>query len=119
MLAGGNEQRPCKEVVRGATYFQLTFSGYGSTNTATLNVDMADLFSPYAGTCQLAVTVDSSGETLGVGHHVMRAGYWVFDLDNGQISVAQANLEASSSNVVKVQKGAGGLSKAIGRKTEV
>ncbi|THW61017.1 acid protease [Aureobasidium pullulans] len=119
MLAGGNDQRPCKEVVRGATYFQLTFSGYGSTNTATLNVDMADLFSPHAGTCQLAVTPVSSGETLGVGDSVMRAGYWVFDLDNGQISVAQANLEASSSNVVKVQKGAGGLSKAIGRKTEV
>lgn len=37
----------------------------------------------------------------------MRSGYWVFDLDNGQVSVAQANLRADSSNVVQVEDGAG------------
>lgn len=45
----------------------------------------------------------------------MRAGYWVFDLDNGQISVAQANIEASSSDIVKVLKGVDGLSRAVQR----
>ena len=55
------------------------------------------------------------GEISSIGDAVMRAGYWVFDLDNGQISVAQANIEASSSDIVKVLKGVDGLSRAVQR----
>ncbi|THX39710.1 acid protease [Aureobasidium pullulans] len=111
------------------THIQLTFSGDGLvSNTATLDLHLADLFAPkVAGNsgvaadhngnplCTLMVEPSGPGEISSIGDAVMRAGYWVFDLDNGQISVAQANIEASSSDIVKVLKGVDGLSRAVQR----
>lgn len=121
--------RPCSEVTRGTadtTYFEITFVGNGS-NTAILRVESADLFIPFtpkdgsAATdksgqpmCELAVlSVPSipSRPYLITSSSVMRAGYWVFDMDNGQLSLAQANLGANSSNVVQVEAGPDGLKK--------
>ncbi|THW19774.1 acid protease [Aureobasidium pullulans] len=103
-------------------------SGNARCNTATLDLHLADLFAPkVAGNsgvaadhngnplCTLMVEPSGPGEILAIGDAVMRAGYWVFDLDNGQISVAQANIEASSSDIVKVLKGVDGLSRAVQR----
>ncbi|THW29751.1 acid protease [Aureobasidium pullulans] len=132
VLAGGRRVRPCSEVVHSAfdtTHIQLTFSGDGLvSNTATLDLHLADLFAPkVAGNsgvaadhngnplCTLMVESSGLGEISSIGDAVMRAGYWVFDLDNGQISVAQANIEASSSDIVKVLKGVDGLSRAVQR----
>lgn len=119
--------RPCSEVTRGmanTTYFEITFAGNGS-NTAKLRVELADLFTPVTmedGSAEL----DSTGRPVCVlavaeknyfsafsltSSSVMRAGYWVFDLDNGQVSLAQANLEANLSNVVQVEAGPEGLKK--------
>ncbi|KEQ71062.1 acid protease [Aureobasidium namibiae CBS 147.97] len=119
--------RPCSEVARGmadTTYFDLTFAGNGS-NTATLRLELADLFSPVptkdgsvatddAGRpmCELRVVEAVSDQFLLTSSSVMRAGYFVFDLDNGQVSLAQANLGANSSNVVRVEAGPQGLKKA-------
>lgn len=118
--------RPCSEVARGmadTTYFDLTFAGNGS-NTATLRLELADLFSPIPTKdgstatddtgrpmCELRVVQTDRDDFLITSSSVMRAGYWVFDLDNGQLSLAQANLGANSSNVVQVEAGPEGLKK--------
>ncbi|KAK6008670.1 hypothetical protein QM012_000573 [Aureobasidium pullulans] len=120
--------RPCCEVARGianTAHFEITFSGNGS-NTANLRVDLADLFSPIATKDGSAATDSSSrpmcwlrvrevpgGTTFYTSSSVMRAGYWVFDLDNGQVSLAQAKLGAISSKVVQVDAGPDGLHKAV------
>ncbi|KEQ66756.1 acid protease, partial [Aureobasidium melanogenum CBS 110374] len=120
--------KPCSEVTRGVentTRFELTFAGSG-TNTATLQLELADLFTPLLDRNGRAVTnrfgqqmcwlrvSDAQSESVAswTSGNVMRAGYWVFDLDNGQVSVAQANLRANSSNVVQVEAGTEGLRKA-------
>lgn len=120
--------RACSEVARcivNTTYFDITFAGNGS-NTANLRLELADLFTPVTTksgsavnddtgrpTCQLAVMPKSPRTpVLLTSSSVMRAGYWIFDLDNGQISLAQANLGANSSNVVQVEAGPEGLKKA-------
>ncbi|KAI4841754.1 acid protease [Aureobasidium sp. EXF-8845] len=120
--------RACSEVARGlanSTRFEITFSGNGN-NTASLRLELADLFTPVTTTDGSAAT-DSMGRPmcllrlaaadphppfLLMSNSVMRRGYWVFDLDNGQISLAQANLGANSSNVVQVEAGPEGLKKA-------
>lgn len=116
--------KPCGDVAHGAnaTRFEITFAGNG-TNTGTLKLELADLFTPLTSEDGSAVTdevgqsmcwlrvVESDELFVITGSAAMRAGYWVFDLDNGQVSVAQANLRADSSNVVQVEAGAG-LSKA-------
>jgi hypothetical protein len=119
--------RACSEVARGianTTHFEITFAGNGS-RTATLRLELADLFSPITtmdgsaatdGTgrplCFLRVSETYPKDLIYTSNSVMRAGYWVFDLDNGQISLAQANLGANSSNVVQVEAGPEGLKKA-------
>ncbi|KEQ71065.1 acid protease [Aureobasidium namibiae CBS 147.97] len=116
--------RPCRDVAYGTantTRFDITFSGNG-TNTGTLNLELANLFTPLTSEHGSVVTdgdgqpmcwlrVVESDELMITGSAVMRAGYFVFDLDNGQVSLAQANLGANSSNVVQVEAGTG-LSKA-------
>jgi len=118
--------KPCSDVAYGiadTTRYEITLAGNG-TNTGTLNLELADLFTPLTSHDGSAVT-NEAGQSmcwlrledahdelfLITGTAAMRAGYWVFDLDNGQVSVAQANLRADSSNVVQVEAGAG-LSKA-------
>ncbi|KAI4748854.1 acid protease [Aureobasidium sp. EXF-12298] len=119
--------KACSEVARGianTTHFEVTFAGNGS-NTAVLRLELADLFSQIttqdgsAATdasgrpmCWLRV-VPQYGTDLITSSSVIRAGYWVFDLDNGQVSLAQANLGANSSDVVPVEAGADGLEKAV------
>jgi hypothetical protein len=118
--------RPCGEVARGfinTTHFEITFAGNGS-QTAKLHLELADLFSPIttkdgsAATddtgrplCFLRVIEGNPSDSM-TSNSVMRAGYWVFDLDNGQVSIAQANLGANSSNVIQVEAGPQGLEKA-------
>ncbi|CAD0099257.1 unnamed protein product, partial [Aureobasidium mustum] len=119
--------KACSEVARGianTTHFEVTFAGNGS-NTAVLRLELADLFSPIT-TGDGSAATDGSGRpmcwlrimpSLGPDYttssSVIRAGYWVFDLDNGQVSLAQANLGANSSNVVQVDAGPDGLRKAV------
>jgi hypothetical protein len=125
----GSWVRPCSEVARGlsnTTHFEITFAGNGS-NTATLRLELADLFSPVTTEDSGSAVTDGTGRPLCrlmvvpaspffpfviTSNSVMRAGYWVFDLDNGQISLAQANLGANSSNVVQVEAGPEGIKKA-------
>jgi hypothetical protein len=120
--------KPCSDLAQGSantTRFEIAFSGNG-TNTGTLNVELADLFTPLTSGDGSTVTDEAGrpmcwlrieandGTFLITGSPVMRAGLWVSDLDNGQVSLAQANLRAnSSSNVVQVEAGADGMIKAV------
>ncbi len=49
-----------------------------------------------------------------MGDAVIRSMYIVYDLDQGQMSFAQAKLSSTTSNVKEVQAGPGGVSKAAG-----
>jgi hypothetical protein len=52
---------------------------------------------------------------LTLGDAILRSMYVVYDLDNGQISLAQAQLDSSkASDIVPVQAGLGGVQKAAG-----
>lgn len=127
-------EKPCDDLDRGgidAPHIQLTLSGNGS-NTVTLDLEMADLFIPRLNQdgsaktndvgqalCELIVRdcgspkgLDQEGG-IAIGNVVTRAGYFVFDLDNGQISIAQAAFAANSSNVVQVEAGPDGLKNAF------
>jgi len=52
---------------------------------------------------------------LTLGDAVLRSMYVVYDLDNGQISLAQAQLDSDrEADIVPVQAGLGGVQKALG-----
>ncbi|THV96143.1 acid protease [Aureobasidium pullulans] len=123
-------QRPCNDLFHAGVdqpYLQLTFSGHGPNN-ATLDLKLNDLLVPILAE-DGSMKTDKDGEPLCrliirdyeepdqdgmmMPGAVMRAGYFVFDLDNGQISMAQANFAANSSNVVHVEAGTDGLKKAF------
>lgn len=57
---------------------------------------------------------DGSGLALTLGDAVLRSMYVVFDLDNGQVSIAQANTNPGPSSVVIVPAGANGIATAVG-----
>jgi hypothetical protein len=63
----------------------------------------------------LTPSESSSQGFLTLGDAVLRSMYVVYDLDNGQLSLAQANLDSSkASDIVPVQAGLGGVQKAVG-----
>lgn len=57
---------------------------------------------------------DGTATSLILGDAILRSMYVVFDLDNGQVSIAQANTNPGSSNVVIVPAGANGIATAVG-----
>jgi len=67
--------------------------------------------------CAFMLTPSSpSGQGfLTIGDAILRSMYVVYDLDNGQISLAQAELDSSKEpDIVPVQAGLGGVQKAVG-----
>ncbi|KAH0372672.1 acid protease, partial [Aureobasidium melanogenum] len=99
-------------------------SGNG-TNRAQLEVPLASFFTPAVlktgkvaqlggeDACQLLVTpINAETKYILLGTPIMRAGYWIFDMDNGQISVAQARFSSTTSNVVAVDAGPHGVMNA-------
>ncbi|KAG9581508.1 acid protease, partial [Aureobasidium melanogenum] len=111
----------------GTPDWQLPIDAYLEVvrNTAVLRLELADLFSQIT-TQDGSAATDASGRPmcwlrvvpqymtdLITSSSVIRAGYWVFDLNNGQVSLAQANLGTNSSDVVPVEAGADGLEKAV------
>ena len=50
-----------------------------------------------------------------LGDAILRSMYVVFDLDNGQVSIAQSSLDSSAQpNIKVVEAGEGGVAKAVG-----
>ncbi|KAG9958194.1 allantoin, partial [Aureobasidium melanogenum] len=62
--------------------------------------------------CALEVLPAKSSFNGVWGDSIMRAGYFVYDLDNGQVSIGQARY-SDQSNIVAVQAGLHGLANAI------
>ncbi|THW69157.1 acid protease [Aureobasidium pullulans] len=130
-ISQNNALLACSKISNG-TYFAFTFSGNG-TNKVNLEVPLSSFFTP-------AVLADGSGlakiggedacllmaQNAGsdakfylVGDPVIRAGYWVYDLDNGQVSIAKARLSATASNIVAVEAGSHGLMIATDQYSEL
>ncbi|CAD0112673.1 unnamed protein product [Aureobasidium uvarum] len=62
--------------------------------------------------CALLVSPSPTNSGNAWGDAIMRAGYFVYDLDNNQVSVGQARY-SDESNIVAVQAGPHGLANAI------
>jgi len=120
---------PCSSTANG-TVFTITFQG-AADNSATLQVPLENMFIPNIDNTTGAQITDAKGNALCglslqqgrtsstlpylvVGDAIMRSGYWVFDLDNGQVSVAQAAVNSTNpSKIVPVPSGPHGLQGAL------
>jgi hypothetical protein len=130
-MSGSNAVMPCSKI-SNKTSFTFTFSGNG-TNKAQLEVPLTSFFIPAAltdgsgiakvqGEAACVLMVREAAPDLSIylmGDPVMRAGYWVFDLDNGQVSIAQARLSSTSSNIVAIEAGPHGVKNATNQSIEL
>jgi len=130
-MSGSNAVLPCSKI-SNKTSLTLTFSGNG-TNKAQLQVPLTSFFIPATlqdgsgiakvdgeAACLLMVKEAAPNSSIYLmGDPVMRAGYWVFDLDNGQVSIAQARLSSTSSNVVAIEAGPHGVMNATDQPSEL
>jgi hypothetical protein len=62
--------------------------------------------------CALAIAPSATNNGKIWGNTIMRAGCFVFDLDNGQVSVGQAR-HSDRSQVIAIQAGPHGLASAV------
>ncbi|KAH0385290.1 acid protease, partial [Aureobasidium melanogenum] len=118
--------RTCADI-SNTTAFNFQFGGWrgGNSTRAPLRVLLSQMVAPLVLVTGVPYT-DSSGKQHcalevfpaksdfnGVwGDSIMRAGYFVYDLDNGQVSIGQARY-SDQSNIVAVQAGPHGLANAI------
>jgi hypothetical protein len=130
-VSGSNAVMPCSKI-SNKTFLSITLSGNG-TNKAQLEVPLTSLFIPATlndgsgiakikgeEACLLMVKEAAPNSSLYLmGDPVMRAGYWVFDLDNGQVSIGQARLSSTTSNIVAIKAGPGGVMNATNQPTEL
>ncbi|KAK6001432.1 hypothetical protein QM012_002763 [Aureobasidium pullulans] len=118
--------RTCADV-SNTTAFDFQFAGWRGVNStrAPLRVFLSQMVTPLVSVagvpytdpsgkqyCALAVSPSTSNYNNVWGDSIMRAGYFVYDLDNGQVSVGQARY-SYQSNIVAVQAGPHGLANAI------
>ncbi|KAI5257190.1 acid protease [Aureobasidium subglaciale] len=117
--------------ISNETSFTFTLSGNG-TNTAKLDIPLSSFFVPAAKTdgsiakiggedaCLMMIKPAASGSKFYLlGDPIIRTGYWVYDLDNGQVSIAQARLSATNSNIVAVEAGPHGILNATNQPAEL
>ena len=101
----------------GAAYVPCSLANNGTTldftfSTVTISVAMDEMIIPFSsgpfpdGTpaCLFGLA-PSGGSTSVLGDTFLRSAYVVYDLDNNEISLAQTNFNASSSNIVEIGTG--------------
>lgn len=65
--------------------------------------------------CVFMINPSKGNRLQTLGHAILRSMYVVFDLDNGQVSIAQANVNSSlTPDIVTVPAGPSGIALAIG-----
>lgn len=130
-MSGSNAVIPCSKI-SNKTSLTFTLSGNG-TNKAQLEVPLTSFFIPATledgsgiaklqgePACILMVKEAAPNSSIYLmGDPVMRAGYWVFDLDNGQVSIAQARLSSTTSNVIAIEAGPHGVMNATDQPSEL
>ena len=94
----------------------LTYS-FGGDNGPSITVPISEVitlpdgqstFTDGTPECSLAVNDNSSGNGVILGDSFMRSGYFVFDIDNNQLAMAQAVInQTSTSNIVAIPSGTG------------
>lgn len=116
---------PCDKIDPSAS-LSLTFGG-----KAHVQVSATEFFAPYintttgeavkyngteSDTCIFLIQQGDAedGGFYIAGDAILRSMYTVFDLDSGQVSIAQANTDTSvPSNVIEVKAGPDGVAKAV------
>ncbi|KIM94938.1 hypothetical protein OIDMADRAFT_60096 [Oidiodendron maius Zn] len=102
---------------QGAAYVPCSLATNDTTldftfTSVTISVTMNELIIPYSsgpfpdGTpaCLFGLAPAGSGTSV-LGDTFLRSAYVVYDLDNNEISLAQTNFNATSSNVVEIGTG--------------
>jgi hypothetical protein len=93
---------------------------FGGSNGITINVPISALLQDADATfgngdeaCILLMQATTANlpNTI-LGDSFLRSAYVVYDLDNNQISLAQASLNSTSNNIAVIPSGTGGLSQA-------
>jgi hypothetical protein len=77
-----------------------------------------DLPFPSSSVCSFGIMAGSQGLYL-LGDSFLRSAYVVYDLDNHQIAIGQANLNSTSSNVMEIQSGSSGIPQVTGVASQV
>ena len=97
----------------------LSFT-FGGSNGITINVPISALLSDLQTTfgngdeaCELLMRpTDASSPSTVLGDSFLRSAYVVYDLDNNQVSLAQANLNSTSESIQVIPSGTAGLAQA-------
>ncbi|MCJ1383447.1 hypothetical protein MMC17_006561 [Xylographa soralifera] len=109
-----NYSLPC---YYGDQQADFTF-GFNDDPNATIDIPLSSLLNPVIvsgvqqtdengdGICKLAVDAGASGSVL-LGDSFLRSAYVVFDLENNVISLAQASLNSTTSNIVVIDASPG------------
>ena len=103
----------------GNSAAQLAFT-FGGAGGITVNVPIAALLSDIGSTfgngdeaCILLMQATAADNpTTILGDSFLRSAYVVYDLDNNEISLAQAKLNSTSDNIAVIPSGTAGLSQA-------
>ncbi|ETN43138.1 uncharacterized protein HMPREF1541_02296 [Cyphellophora europaea CBS 101466] len=109
----GSATIPCS---RNRANASLTYHFGGGDDGPSINVPLSALIAPLSepaqfsdgqDICQFKVDVPN-GDTLVLGDSFMRSGYFVFDLDNNQVALAQAatsSVAGSSGSISAIMSG--------------
>lgn len=121
---------PCSVAETSNMTLSLTFGA-----AITIDVPLSNFIVPTYSSATYFPTLDSPGQPLctfmiypgdadldssyALGESVLRSTYIVFDLDNGQLGLAQAATSPSAPDIRAVAAGPDGLANAVGRASVV
>jgi hypothetical protein len=74
---------------------------FGGSSGVTINVPIVELISPSSNSKYCFLGVQQATDKVILGDVFLRSAYIVYDLTHNQIGMAQANFEATSSNLVE------------------
>lgn len=103
----------------------LTF-GFGGSGGPLIHVTLSEVIrslrnkypgSPFNNTCDLGIRATDTVYLL--GDTFLRSAYVVYDIDHNQIALAQANFEATGSNIQEIPSTATGIPLLSGKATGV
>ncbi|KAK5057867.1 hypothetical protein LTR84_011868 [Exophiala bonariae] len=100
---------PCSYAQSNASVV-YSFGGEGGPN---ITVPLSAMISPADGStfengtpaCALLVTTAGQGESIILGDSFMRTGYFVYDLENNLVAIAQAKLNATEESITAIPSG--------------
>lgn len=99
---------PCS-LAESTTTINFTFT------SPTISIPMRELVinaNDGTGSCYLGIAPTRGGGNSVLGDTFIRSAYVVYDTSNNQISIAQTNFNAKTSNILEIEAGASGVPSA-------